>query len=132
MTPHYILDLSNDFQFFNENFVFDAYLFDFFDYSNFLYLWTNSNYNFLQIFDTKNEHSRVLINFINKVENVDLYNNIESITIIYYSSVPNTKLFYPEPFIVSLPFVHSDLWFAHILFYQPHLWLILFFSWKLI
>jgi hypothetical protein len=33
-------------------------------------------------------------------------------------STPDTKLYYPEPFIASPSFVHEDLWFIHILHYQ--------------
>jgi heme/copper-type cytochrome/quinol oxidase subunit 2 len=37
-------------------------------------------------------------------------------------STPDTKLYYPEPFIASPSFVHEDLWFIHILHYQHWLW----------
>jgi hypothetical protein len=33
-------------------------------------------------------------------------------------ATPDTKLYYPEPFIASPSFVHEDLWFIHILHYQ--------------
>ena len=33
-------------------------------------------------------------------------------------STPETKIFYPEPFIASPSFVHEDLWFMHILHFQ--------------
>ncbi len=41
---------------------------------------------------------------------------------IYNYSIPNSRLHYPEPFIASASFMHSDLWFAHILLYQYWLW----------
>jgi hypothetical protein len=33
-------------------------------------------------------------------------------------STPETKIFYPEPFIASPSFVHEELWFMHILHFQ--------------
>jgi hypothetical protein len=40
----------------------------------------------------------------------------------YDPSIPDTKLYYPEPFIASPSFVHEDLWFIHILHYNHWLW----------
>ena len=40
----------------------------------------------------------------------------------YHYSIPNVKLFYPEPFIASPTFAHDDLWFLHIVIYQYWLW----------
>ena len=37
-------------------------------------------------------------------------------------AVPDTKLYYPEPFIASPNFVHEEIWFIHILHYQHWLW----------
>ena len=37
-------------------------------------------------------------------------------------STPDTKLYYPEPFIASPSFAHEDLWFLNILQYQHWLW----------
>jgi hypothetical protein len=36
-------------------------------------------------------------------------------------------LSYPEPFIASPSFMHTDLWFVHILVYQYWLWFIFIF-----
>jgi len=36
--------------------------------------------------------------------------------------LPDTKLYYPEPFIASPSFNHEELWFIHILHYQHWLW----------
>jgi hypothetical protein len=33
-------------------------------------------------------------------------------------SIPDVKLYYPEPFIASPSFVHDDIWFMHILHFQ--------------
>jgi heme/copper-type cytochrome/quinol oxidase subunit 2 len=40
----------------------------------------------------------------------------------FESSVPETKLYYPEPFIASPSFVHEEIWFIHILHYNYWLW----------
>lgn len=41
---------------------------------------------------------------------------------VLHTSVPNIKLYYPEPFIASPNFVHEDIWFLHIVIYQYWLW----------
>ena len=33
---------------------------------------------------------------------------------VFHTSVPNIKLYYPEPFIASPNFAHEDIWFLHI------------------
>jgi len=33
-------------------------------------------------------------------------------------STPDTKLYYPEPFIASPSFSHEEIWFIHILHYN--------------
>jgi hypothetical protein len=50
-----------------------------------------------------------LIDFIDQTEDALFFNNLENVQTIYHYSVPNTKLFYPEPFIASASFMHSDL-----------------------
>lgn len=37
-------------------------------------------------------------------------------------TTPDTKMYYPEPFIASPSFVHEDLWFIHILHFAHWLW----------
>ena len=32
--------------------------------------------------------------------------------------LPDTKLYYPEPYVASPSFNHEELWFIHILYYQ--------------
>ena len=65
------------------------------------------------------------------------YNNVASATAnISYAlqhTIPNVKFFYPEPFIASPSYMHSDITFLHILQYWYWLWflfifLIIFFS----
>jgi len=77
--------------------------------------------------DDVNLYSKSLITYINQIEDLDLYNNLENITSVYHYSIPNVRLSYPEPFIASPSFMHSDLWFVHILVYQYWLWFIFFF-----
>ncbi len=52
---------------------------------------------------------------------------LQNLQNIYHYSVPTTKLFYPEPFIATASFMHSDLWFVHILVYQYWLWFVFIF-----
>jgi hypothetical protein len=53
--------------------------------------------------------SSEIIDFINQTEDVFSFNNADNLQSIYHYSIPNTKLFYPEPFIASASFMHSDL-----------------------
>ena len=71
--------------------------------------------------------SSEIIDFINQTEDVFSFNNADNLQSIYHYSIPNTKLFYPEPFIASASFMHSDLWFVHILVYQYWLWFVFVF-----
>lgn len=46
---------------------------------------------------------------------------------VFHVSVPNIKLYYPEPFIATPTFVHDDIWFLHIVIYQYWLWFLFIF-----
>jgi len=63
-----------------------------------------------------------LVDYVNQTDNLGFYNNLENITSIYHYSIPNTKLNYPEPFVASSSFIHSEMWYMHILTYQYWLW----------
>ena len=54
------------------------------------------------------------------LDNDDLYNleRLEHVRSVVYASTPTSKCFYPEPFIASPTYIHSDLTFIHILQYQ--------------
>nr|YP_010117025.1 Cytochrome c oxidase subunit 2 precursor [Euplotes vanleeuwenhoeki]QPM99239.1 Cytochrome c oxidase subunit 2 precursor [Euplotes vanleeuwenhoeki] len=76
-------------------------------------------------------NSEFLIQFNNSILNINinytepkLYNTINFYENyqISYLSVPNIKLYYPEPFIASPTFSHDDIWFLHITIYQYWLW----------
>jgi len=46
------------------------------------------------------------------------FERLECVRSMYNASVPNVKLFYPEPYIASPSYIHEDLGFLHILQYQ--------------
>jgi len=79
------------------------------DYSYFLYLFDYANFNFLYLNNSSEMCAKSLITFIDQIEDITLFSNLENIQTIYHYSVPNTKLAYPEPFIASASFMHSDL-----------------------
>jgi len=62
-----------------------------------------------------------------RVEDYYKVERMECIRSINHASIPNTKLFYPEPFIASPTYIHSDLGFLHILQYQYWLWFVFVF-----
>jgi hypothetical protein len=43
-------------------------------------------------------------------------------TLEYMRTIPDGKLYYPEPFIASPSFLHEEIWFIHILHYNYWLW----------
>ena len=43
-------------------------------------------------------------------------------SIDYIKTLPDGKLYYPEPFIASPSFLHEEIWFIHILHYNYWLW----------
>ena len=47
--------------------------------------------------------------FLDQLEDLNTFNNLENTMTIYHHSIPNVKLAYPEPFIASASFMHSDL-----------------------
>lgn len=126
MSPQFI-NLINEFQFFNESFINSQDYLLFLTYEYFLFLYDFSSYSFLDVSKTPSFYTNSIISFINQTEDLNLHNNIENITTIYHYSIPNTKLAYPEPFIASPSFMHSDLWFVHILVYQYWLWFVFVF-----
>lgn len=112
----------DNFFFFSENFFYDNDAFLISDYNYLLFLGNYSNYSFLHFFNDSNIYTKSLITYINQTEDISLFNNLENITSVYHYSIPNVKLAYPEPFIASPSFMHTDLWFVHILVYQYWLW----------
>jgi len=60
------------------------------------------------------------VNLIHSLPNdhLDDYSNLEAVKSQYHSSVPLRKLQYPEPFIASASFIHTDIGFIHVLQYN--------------
>ena len=63
-------------------------------------------------------------------DHLDDYSNLEAIKSQYHSSVPLRKLQYPEPFIASASFIHTDIGFIHVLQYNYWLWFM--FIWMIV
>lgn len=120
-------NFTTSFFFFSENFFYDNDLFLIPDYNYFFFLTNYSNYSFLHFFNDENIYAKSLITYINQIDDTSLFNNLENVTSVYHYSIPNVKLAYPEPFIASPSFMHTDLWFVHILVYQYWLWFIFIF-----
>lgn len=120
-------NFTNNLFFFSENFFYDNDIFLISDYNYLFFLGNYSNYSFLHFFNDSNIYTKSLITYINQTEDMSIFNNLENITSVYHYSIPNVKLSYPEPFIASPSFMHTDLWFVHILVYQYWLWFIFIF-----
>jgi hypothetical protein len=100
---------NQEFFLFLNEFNFD--MLDFFISSNniFFFNFLNKiNLTFFKI-NTNFYHSGVIIEFINQLDDLNYYKNLENMITIYHYSVPNVKLMYPEPFIASASFMHNDL-----------------------
>ena len=68
-------------------------------------------------------NARILFpNLHDMIADYEIGQKSEMLAVIDGLSTPDTKLYYPEPFIASPSFVHEDLWFMHILHYQHWLW----------
>lgn len=126
MSP-FIINFVEESCFFYENFFPKQSCFLTLNYDFFFFINDFSIYNFLQITNNSNLYTKSLITFIDQTEDANLYNNLENINSIYHYSIPNTKLAYPEPFVASPSFMHTDLWFIHILVYQYWLWFVFVF-----
>jgi len=68
----------------------------------------------------ESEKIKVLNEF--SFDQLQKYNNLECVRSLYHLSTPTRKLSYPEPFIASPSFIHTDIGFIHILHYQFWLW----------
>ena len=64
------------------------------------------------------------LTLLNKLtyDQLSKYNSLECIRAEHHISTPSRKLQYPEPYIASASFVHTDIGFIHILHYQYWLW----------
>lgn len=50
------------------------------------------------------------------------YSNLEMVRTMNHIATPTRKLHYPEPYVASPSFTHTDIGFMHILHYQYWLW----------
>ena len=64
------------------------------------------------------------VNFLYELpmDRMSEYSNLECIKAQSRASTPTRKLHYPEPFIASASFIHTDITFIHILHYNYWLW----------
>ena len=108
MSGH-ILNFSSEFPFFYENFFIGNDHLSFINVNSLFFVENFLNPTFLLIFNDNNIHTKSLITFIHQIENMEIFNNLENVTSIYHYSIPNVKLSYPEPFIASPSFMHTDL-----------------------
>jgi hypothetical protein len=102
-----IFDL--ELNFFIEHLNMQHSLFTFEEFLPILGFLNYSDYGILILNGEISSHSKSLIAFINQTDDLNLFNNLENIKTIYHYSIPNTKLAYPEPFIASASFMHTDL-----------------------
>ena len=128
LSPDFFLIFIGLMDFFKSN--------DFFISSNFLLNYANSfffplnsfaNSTSLNFFDDYDLYTKSVVTYIDKIDEMAIFQNLENITSTYHYSVPNVKLSYPEPFIASPSFIHSDLWFTHIAVFQYWLWFVFIF-----
>jgi len=61
------------------------------------------------------------------IENSPPVNTVSDITSLLQFTIPDGKLFYPEPFIASPSYLHSDLTYLHIFQYWYWLWFLFIF-----
>jgi len=53
-----------------------------------------------------------------KLQDVYKFERLERVRSVYHASIPDGKLKYPEPYIASPTYIHSDIGYIHILLYQ--------------
>ncbi len=70
--------------------------------------------------DVSKLSSHELVNFLYELpqDKMDEYLNLECIRAQSQASTPTRKMHYPEPFIASASFIHTDIAFIHILHYN--------------
>ena len=119
------LELTNNFIF--HNFLNSSDLFLKSGTGSFFFLNLFANSTSLNFLDDYDLYTKSVVTYIDKIDEMSIFQNLENISSTYHYSVPNVKLAYPEPFIASPSFIHSDLWFTHIAVFQYWLWFIFIF-----
>jgi len=90
------------------------------DYSNMIE-WKGKNV------DVSKLNDKDLMKLVWETDDYEKLMSLEHIRSIYFSVVPETKLFYPEPYIASATFIHTDIGYVHIFQYQYWLWFVFIF-----
>jgi hypothetical protein len=72
----------------------------------------------VEVVDVTKLNARQVCKLAREVDDLDAFESLEHIRSVYIGTAPNVKLHYPEPFIASPSFIHSDIGFLHILQYQ--------------
>lgn len=98
---------------------YNQYLLDETSWNNNSTIYDVNQMNFL---NKQNHDINNLDNFFELLEDHSNLTNLDNTISIYHYSIPNTKLYYPEPYIASPSFMHTDMWYIHILVYQYWLW----------
>ena len=109
MISVYLLNFESEFQFFTESFSLKQNYLNFDNYAYFFFFTDYSDFNFLHLIKNPNVYNTAIITFIDQLEDINCFNNLENVKSIYHYSIPNTKLAYPEPFVASASFMHTDL-----------------------
>jgi hypothetical protein len=47
--------------------------------------------------------------FLSQINSLSDLTDLDNIKTIYHYSIPNTKLYYPEPYLAAASFMHTDL-----------------------
>lgn len=113
----------NIFNFNPDNIFFNTIIFNELHFHN-KFLWNLNQIfylklNFLEEFN--NNFQKTNFNYLKSLNDYTLFNYTQSLDILHVS-IPNIKLYYPEPFIASPTYIHEDIWFLHIVIYQYWLW----------
>lgn len=123
----FVSEFINEFSLIKENV---SSSFDIFSYNFYSLLFDiifTDNFLSINFCNDDSSSTQVLLDLIEQLENSDNLKHFENLNAVYQYSIPNVKLWYPEPFIASPSFMHADLWFMHILIYQYWLWFVFIF-----
>jgi hypothetical protein len=114
LLPHFTSFTSDFSQFSNLIIIKQNY----FSLTDFLLLLNPSFSNSLLFGESLAASNASLVNYMLRTGDLSYFDNFENVQTTYHYSIPNIRLSYPEPFIAAPSFIHSDLWFVHILIFQ--------------
>lgn len=101
-----LLNFSNEFYICGENLSINQ---DYFSFSHSFPPFKLFNFNVLFLLNNTNFYNESLLSFITQTQDASFFDNLENLKTTYHYSIPNVRLSYPEPFIASASFIHSDL-----------------------